>query len=109
MQKLIEILKKRKNKISVYGASGKGQALLQFCKLDFKKIDYVFDKSRLKQDCFTPGTSIKIKNSANINKLKPDYLLLLSWNIKDEILKQEKKFIKNGGKFITPFPSPKII
>ena len=109
MQKLIEILKKRKNKISVYGASGKGQALLQFCKLDFKKIDYVFDKSRLKQDCFTPGTSIKIKNSAKINKLKPDYLLLLSWNIKDEILKQEKKFIKNGGKFITPFPSPKII
>lgn len=109
MQKLINLLKRKKNKISIYGASGKGQALLQFCKLDFKKIDYVFDKSKLKQNCFTPGTYIKIKNPAEINKIKPDYLLLLSWNIKEEILKQEKNFIKNGGKFIIPFPSPKIL
>ena len=109
MQKLIELLKKKKNKISIYGASGKGQALLQFCKLDHRKIDYAFDKSRLKQDRFTPGTYIKIKNPLKINSLKPDYLLLLSWNIKDEILKQEKNFIKNGGKFIIPFPSPKIL
>ena len=109
MQKLIYLLKRKKNKISIYGASGKGQALLQFCKLDFKKIDYVFDKSKLKQNCFTPGTYIKIKNPAEINKIKPDYLLLLSWNIKEEILKQEKNFIKNGGKFIIPFPSPKIL
>lgn len=109
MQNLIDLLRKKNNKISVYGASGKGQALLQFCKLDFKKIDYTFDKSKLKQNCFTPGTNIKIKNPYEINKIKPDYLLLLSWNIKGEILKQEKKFIKNGGKFIIPFPSPKIL
>ncbi len=109
MQKLINLLKRKKNKISIYGASGKGQALLQFCKLDFKKIDYVFDKSKLKQNCLTPGTYIKIKNPTEINKIKPDYLLLLSWNIKEEILKQEKNFIKNGGKFIIPFPSPKIL
>ena len=109
MQKLVELLRKRKNKISIYGASGKGQALLQFCKLDYRKIDYAFDRSKLKQDCFTPGTYIKIKNPLKINILKPDYLLLLSWNIKDEILKQEKNFIKNGGKFIIPFPSPKIL
>ena len=109
MQNIINYLKSRSNKISVYGASGKGQALLQYCKLDHKKIDYVFDKSELKQECFTPGSSIKIKNPTKIKKLNPDYLLLLSWNIKDEILKQEKLFIKNGGKFIIPFPSPKIV
>tara|TARA_B100001093_G_C26428607_1_gene842987 strand:- start:251 stop:697 length:447 start_codon:yes stop_codon:yes gene_type:complete len=109
MQNIINYLKSRNNKISVYGASGKGQALLQYCKLDHKKIDYVFDKSELKQECFTPGSSIKIKNPTKIKKLNPDYLLLLSWNIKDEILKQEKLFIKNGGKFIIPFPSPKIV
>ncbi len=109
MQKLINLLKRKKNQISIYGASGKGQALLQFCKLDFKKIDYAFDKSKLKQNCFTPGTYIKVKSPSEINKIKPDYLLLLSWNIKDEILKQEKKFLKNGGKFIIPFPSPKIL
>ena len=61
MRKLINLLKRKKNKISIYGASGKGQALLQFCKLDFKKIDYVFDKSVLKRNCFTPGTYIRIK------------------------------------------------
>ena len=62
IQNLIDLLRKKNNKISVYGASGKGQALLQFCKLDFKKIDYTFDKSKLKQNCFTPGTNIN-KNS----------------------------------------------
>ena len=109
IQELINLLKRKKKKISIYGASGKGQALLQFCKLNFKKIDYTFDKSKLKQNCFTPGTYIKVKDPSEINKIKPDYLLLLSWNIKDEILKQEKKFVKNGGKFIIPFPSPKIL
>ena len=109
IQELINLLKRKKKKISIYGASGKGQALLQFCKFNFKKIDYTFDKSKLKQNCFTPGTYIKVKDPSEINKIKPDYLLLLSWNIKDEILKQEKKFVKNGGKFIIPFPSPKIL
>ena len=109
MKKLIKKLKKSKNIISVYGASGKGQALLQYCQLDNKLIDFAFDKSKLKQGCFTPGTNIKIKNPLDIKKSKTNYLLLLSWNIKDEIIKQEKKFLNDGGKFIIPFPSPRII
>ena len=60
LRNLIDNLKKLKKNISVYGASGKGQALLQFSKLDNKKIDFVFDKSKLKENCFTPGTNIKI-------------------------------------------------
>ena len=55
-------LKKKGKKISVYGASGKGQALLQFSKMDNNMIDFVFDKSKLKQGLFTPGTNIEIKN-----------------------------------------------
>ena len=106
---LVKNLKKLKKNISVYGASGKGQALLQFCKLDNKKIDFVFDKSKLKENCFTPGTNIKILNPIKIKKINPDFLLLLSWNLKDEIINQEKKFINRGGKFITPFPNPRII
>ena len=85
----------------------KGKRFYNFANL-ILKINYTFDKSKLKQNCFT-GTNIKIKNPYEINKIKPDYLLLLSWNIKGEILKQEKKYIKNGGKFIIPFPSPKIL
>lgn len=109
LRNLIDNLKKLKKNISVYGASGKGQALLQFSKLDNKKIDFVFDKSKLKENCFTPGTYIKILNPVKIKKINPDFLLLLSWNLKNEILNQEKKFIKKGGKFIIPFPTPRVI
>ena len=109
MKNLIEILKRKNKNISVYGASGKGLALMQFCKIDNKLIDYVFDKSKLKQNHFTPGTNIKILNPKDILKNKVDYLVILSWNIKKEIIKQESVFNKNGGKFIVPFPSPKIL
>ena len=97
------------SKISVYGASGKGQALMQFCKIDRKYIDYVFDKSKLKQGYFTPGTNIKINDPKNISRKMVDYLLILSWNIKDEIIEQEKIFLKKGGRFIIPFPEPRIL
>ena len=109
LHELILSLKKKKKKISVYGASGKGQALLQFSKMDNNMIDFVFDKSKLKQGLFTPGTNIEIKNPKYISRNNVDYLLILSWNIKEEIIKQEKKFLKEGGKFIVPFPQPKII
>ena len=109
MRKLLISLKNKRKRISVYGASGKGQALLQFCKINKSIVDYVFDKSKLKQECFTPGTNIIIKNPNRINKLKIDYLFLLSWNIKNEIIKQEKLYKLKGGKFIVPFPKPKIL
>ncbi len=108
IKSLLVNLKKKQKKISIYGASGKGQALMQLCNINNKIVDYVFDKSKLKQGLFTPGTQIRIKNSQDIKKTNIDYLLLLSWNLKKEIIKQEKNFIKNGGKFIIPFPSPKI-
>ncbi len=109
MNQLIYNLKNKKNKISVYGASGKGQALMQFSKIDSKLIDYVFDKSKLKQGRFTPGTNIRIRDPKHISRNEVDYLIILSWNIKNEIMKQEKIFLKKGGKFIIPFPKPKIL
>ena len=109
MFKLIYRLKSNGKKVSIYGASGKGQALLQFCKINNKLINYVFDKSQLKQNKYTPGTNIKILNPNKISRKKVDYLLILSWNIKNEIMKQEKKFKKNGGKFLVPFPNPRLI
>ncbi len=109
LNKLILKIKKDGSNISIYGASGKGQALMQFCKINNQLVDYVFDKSKIKQGCYTPGTNIPILNPNKIKSLKIDYLLLLTWNLKKEVLKQEKKFIKTGGKFIIPFPSPKII
>jgi len=106
---LLKNLKKKNKKISAYGASGKGQALMQFCNVDNKIIDYVFDLSKLKNNKYTPGTNIRISHPKKINYQKIDYILLLSWNLKKEILQQEYKFLKNGGKFIIPFPKPSII
>ena len=82
---------------------------MQFNKIDNKIIDYVFDKSKLKQGKLTPGTNIEILNPKLLTRQKADYLLILSWNIKEEIIKQEKNFRKNGGKFIIPFPRPKVL
>ena len=66
---------------------------MQYCKIDSRLIDFVFDKSKLKQNRFTPGTNIKIFDPKHISK-KVDYLLVLSWNIIKEIMIQENSFIK---------------
>ena len=108
---LLNFLKKLKEngkKISVYGASGKGQALMQYCDIGNEVIDFCFDKSKLKQNRFTPGTNIKILDPVLIEKLPVNYLLLLSWNLKKEIFKQQKNFVNKGGRFIVPFYKPKI-
>ena len=111
--KLINLLKKIKlegKRISIYGASGKGQALIQFCNIDEKLIDNIYDISKLKHNKFTPGTNLKILDSKRIRKEKKiDFLFLSSWNLKREIIQQEKKFKNRGGKFIIPFPTPRII
>lgn len=108
LHKLILNIKKNDQNISAYGASGKGQSLIQISETG-KYLDYIYDKSKLKNNKFSPGYNIKILNPVKINKLKPDYLLLLAWNIKNEILRQENKFKKSGGKFIIPFPEPHVI
>ena len=111
-RKLKNFLKKLKQSnysISAYGASGKGQALLQFCNINKDYIDFVYDKSRSKQGKFTPGTHIKIIDPKFINLNKPSYLLLLSWNISKEIIQQEKRYLNRNGKMIVPFPKPKIL
>jgi SAM-dependent methyltransferase len=108
LRRIILNIKKSNQSISAYGASGKGQSLIQINEIG-KYVDYIYDKSELKNNKFSPGYNIKILNPVKINKLKPNYLLLLAWNIKNEILRQEKKFKNSGGKFIIPFPTPYII
>ncbi len=109
---MINLIKKLNNKgksVSVYGASGKGQVFLQFTTLNHLLIKKAYDKNKDKIGKVTPGTFIKIYDPINIKKDMPDYLLLTSWNIKDEIIKQETEYLKKGGKLILPFPNPKII
>ena len=110
--RLINLLKKlNKNKKIVigYGASTKGNVILQFCNINSKLIKYVCEVNKDKNNCHTPGTKIKIINETLAKKIKPDYYFVLPWHFKKFIIKKEKKLIKNGTKFIFPLPKLQII
>ena len=96
-------------KIVCYGAPAKGNTLLNYCNLGLDFIDYVVDQSPHKQGLYLPGTHIPIKSPAEIRKTKPDYLLILPWNLKNEIMEQMAFINEWGGKFVVPIPEVKIL
>jgi hypothetical protein len=105
--KIFNFIKKAKkiNKsIHCYGASTKGNVLLQYFKLNNKIIDYAAERNPKKYNLYTPGTRIKIISESQSRKMSPDYYLVLPWHFKKEILKREQKTIKNGSEFIFPLP-----
>jgi SAM-dependent methyltransferase len=105
---LLRDLKKDGKKIAAYGASAKGSTLLNFFGIGKQFIDYVFDRSTIKQNHYTPGGKLPIYSPDQLIELKPDYLLLLTWNFKNEILKQQAQFHQAGGKFIIPIPEVEV-
>lgn len=96
-------------KVAGYGASTKGNVILQFCKINSKSISYIVDLNPYKRNRLTPGTNIKIINENDFKRKKTDYLLVLPWHFKNHIMHKEKKFIKDGGKFIFPLPDIEIV
>ena len=109
LKKLINKILNKKFIIHGYGASTKGNVLLQFYKINNKDINYIADRNPLKYNLFTPGTKIKIISENHSRKLKPDYYLVLPWHFKKEILIREKKIRKKGTKFIFPLPKVKVV
>ena len=110
--KLISLLTKIKNQnksIIALSAPAKGMTLLNYCKIDKNYIDYATEKSKIKQGLFTPGLNIPVYSDKKILETKPDYALLLAWNFSKEIIKNNIKFMKRGGKFIIPIPNVKIV
>jgi hypothetical protein len=109
---LLEFLidaKRRGKSIVCYGAPGKGNTLLNYCGIRTDFIDYTVDRNPYKQGKFLPGTHIPIYSPERISQTKPDYLLILPWNLKDEIMRQNA-FIRNwGGKFVVPIPHVEIL
>lgn len=99
-------LKASNKKIAIYGASGKGQSLIQFCEIANTMIEYVVDKSKLKHGKITPGSHMKIFPPEHIYDDLPDVILICAWNFADEIVKQEERFVSMGGKFLHPLPTP---
>ena len=100
---------KRQGKSIVgYGAPAKGNTLLNYCGIRTDFIDYTVDRSPHKQDRYLPGTHIAIKHPDEIGKTKPDYLLILPWNLKEEIMEQMSHIRNWGGQFVTLIPEVKI-
>ena len=106
---LLKKLKTQNKKIHGYGASTKGNVLLQYFNINNKFLDCISDRNPKKDNCYTPGTNIKILSEAKSRSLKPDYYLVLPWHFKSEILKREKNIRRNGTRFIFPLPKLKII
>tara|TARA_B110001454_G_scaffold188092_1_gene185861 strand:+ start:27 stop:563 length:537 start_codon:yes stop_codon:yes gene_type:complete len=110
LKKILLQLKKENKSIFGYGASAKGNVLLNFCNIDNKLLDFIVDTTPLKQGKYTPGTHIPVISPEKITKRgKNDVALLLAWNYKSEILEKEKKFREKGGKFLIPIPFPNLI
>lgn len=102
-------LKNKNHTIAGYGAPAKGNTLLNYCGIRSDFINYTVDISPYKQNLFLPGSRIPVLPVEAIYETKPDYVLILPWNLKDEIVKQMAGIKAWGGKFITPIPEVRII
>ena len=100
---------KKGKKIFLYGASTKGNTVLQYYNLNKNKIPYAAERSNAKWGKYTVGTGIKIISENEARKKNPDYFFVTPWGFIKEFLKREKKWTKKGGKFILPFPLFKLI
>ena len=109
LRDLIDALISDGKTIFGYGASTKGNVLLQFCGLTSKHITYIADVNPDKFGCYTPGTHIPIISEEEARKMKPDYFLVFPWHFKYSILEREQEFTENGGKFIFPLPEIEIV
>jgi hypothetical protein len=92
-----------------YGASTKGNVLLQYCGITTELVTHIAEVNEQKFGCFTPGTHIPIISENEARALKPDYYLVLPWHFRHSIIKRESEFLKNGGKFIFPLPVIEIV
>lgn len=110
--KLVKILNELKNEgktIVGYGAPAKGNTLLNYFGLGGDILDYIVDDSPLKQGLYTPGTHIPVVASDQLEKSKPDYILILAWNFAEPIMKKLSWFREEGGGFILPAPTPVVV
>ena len=110
--KCLNFLKRCKNNgktVFIYGASTKGNTLLQYYGIDNKMIKYASERSPEKWGKFTIGTGLEIVSEAKARKLNPDYFFVMPYGFIKEFIKREKPWLKQGGKFILPYPNFKIV
>jgi C-methyltransferase-like protein/methyltransferase family protein len=106
---LIRKFKSQGKRIIGYGASAKGNTLLNTCGLTKQDLDYIIDNTPFKQNKVAPGSWIPVRPPATLLADQPDYALLLAWNFAKEIVGRETEYQKRGGRFIVPIPEPRIV
>lgn len=109
LRTMLEGFRKQGKTIAAYGAAAKGAIMVNYARTGTDLIDFVVDRNVHKQGKFMPGVHIPILPPDEIMKRRPDYVVLLPWNFKDEILKQQDAYRKAGGKFVIPIPSPVVV
>ena len=109
MRKLLHGKKQKGKTIAAYGAAAKGAIMLNFIGIGPEVINYVVDRNIHKQGKYMPGLHIPIFDPSRLVNELPDYVVILPWNFKDEILAQEAAFREKGGKFVIPIPEPVIV
>ncbi|WP_420477190.1 methyltransferase domain-containing protein [Noviherbaspirillum sp. ST9] len=101
--------KREKKRIAAYGAAAKGNTLLNYCGIGTDFIDYVVDKNPVKQGRLLPGSRIPVRSPDAVFETKPDYLLILPWNIKEEVMQQMQGVRDWGCRFVVPIPSVEVV
>jgi SAM-dependent methyltransferase len=102
-------LKAEGKKLVGYGAAAKGTILLNYIGIGSDLLDFVVDRNTYKQGRWIPGVRLPIRPPSEILETQPDYVLILPWNFKDEIMEQQAEYRRRGGRFIIPIPEPAII
>lgn len=96
-------------KVLGYGASTKGNVILQYCGITAKQLPFVAEINSDKFGCFTPGSNIPIISEADAHAMKPDYMLVLPWHFRHNLIARERKFLARGGRLIFPLPAIEIV
>ncbi len=106
---LLGSIKAEGKTIAAYGAAAKGATLLNYVGITTGLVDFVVDRNIHKQGLCMPGTHQRIEDPIALLDRQPDYVLLLAWNFKDEIMAQQSEYVSRGGRFIVPVPTPQIV
>jgi hypothetical protein len=109
LPKLVADLKAKGKRVIGYGASAKGNTLLNTSGLGARDLDYIIDNTPFKQGKVAPGSWIPVRPPEALLADQPDYALLLAWNFAPEIISREQEYQKRGGRFIVPIPEPRIV